>query len=315
MLHHHSTRIASQALRRFCRNARAIFDDGLAGLIGVLQDRGVDMDHHLVVLGRRARIDAVVKRGLGQQLQRVGLLLRHRRRLRGDVGGLTIHAPSVLPLVQSLTGRRQGLHEECPGLGRQATPDGHGAVFAWIHVEGPAGVLPGGLVSLHLAIHAAPAAHDALDVLGGAGPPDGEQALFGCRCRHPREGADLGVGEFAARERLGQAGQRRQGARHAHLLSGGAEVETDTPGEPLGARAKAVVPAGARVELADEIQQAGGGGIEVGGEVGDLVPQAVQVGGRNGGAWPSMASPPSIKATLHRGFGATWEAGQCAIAW
>jgi hypothetical protein len=33
------------------------------------------MDHHLVVLGRRAWIDAVVERGLGQQLQGVGLLL------------------------------------------------------------------------------------------------------------------------------------------------------------------------------------------------------------------------------------------------
>ena len=50
------------------------------------------MDHHLVVLGRRARIDAVVERGLGQELQRVGLLLSHRRRFRG-----TQHVASATP--------------------------------------------------------------------------------------------------------------------------------------------------------------------------------------------------------------------------
>jgi len=38
------------------------------------------MDYHLVVLGGRARIDAVMERGFGQELQGVGLLLRHRRR-------------------------------------------------------------------------------------------------------------------------------------------------------------------------------------------------------------------------------------------
>jgi hypothetical protein len=75
MLHDHPARVASKALRRFCRNASAIFDDGLAGLIGIFQDGGVHMHHDLVVLGRRARIDAVVQRGFGQQLQGVGLLL------------------------------------------------------------------------------------------------------------------------------------------------------------------------------------------------------------------------------------------------
>jgi hypothetical protein len=63
--HHHATRVAGQALGRFRGNACAIFDDGLAGPIGILQDGGVDVDHHLIVLGRRARVDAVVERGLG----------------------------------------------------------------------------------------------------------------------------------------------------------------------------------------------------------------------------------------------------------
>jgi hypothetical protein len=149
VLHHYSTRVTSQALGRFRGNARAIFDGRLAGLIGILEHGTVDMDDHLVVLGRSARIDAVVKRGFGQQLQSVGLLLRHRRRFRGNVCGLSIHAPSVLPLIQHLTGRRQGFHEERTGLWGQTSADRHAAVFGWIHVEGTAGVLPGGLVPRH----------------------------------------------------------------------------------------------------------------------------------------------------------------------
>jgi hypothetical protein len=60
-----TTRLASHPRRCdvFCRNARAVLDDGLAGLIGIFQDGGVHVDHHLVVLGRRARIDPVVERG------------------------------------------------------------------------------------------------------------------------------------------------------------------------------------------------------------------------------------------------------------
>ena len=47
-------------------NAQTVFEHGLAGLGRVGQDVGVDMDDHLVALGRRPGIDAVMKRGLGQ---------------------------------------------------------------------------------------------------------------------------------------------------------------------------------------------------------------------------------------------------------
>ena len=45
------------------------------------------MHDHLVVLGRRARIDPVVQRGLRDELHRVRLLLSHRGRFRGGIPG------------------------------------------------------------------------------------------------------------------------------------------------------------------------------------------------------------------------------------
>jgi hypothetical protein len=68
--HHHTAGVARQALRRSRGNARAI-----------LEDRGIDVDHHLVALARGAGVDAVVEGRLREQRQRIGLLLDHRRRV------------------------------------------------------------------------------------------------------------------------------------------------------------------------------------------------------------------------------------------
>jgi hypothetical protein len=315
VLHDHPARVAAEALGRFCGNACAIFDDRLAGLIGVFQDGGVHMHHDLVVLGRRAGIDAVVQCGLGQQLQSVGLLLGHRRRfrrnvrarVRGDVRGLSGWVLSPLPLIQGLTRRRQGFQQERPGFGRQATADRDGTVLGGIHVEGTAGVLPDRLVLFRLAIHAAPATDDALDMFGGAGAADRQQAFLGLRRRHPRERADLGIRELAVGECLSEPRQRGERARHAHLFAGRAQVEADTPGEPFRAGAEAVVPAAVDIELANQVQQAGGGGIEMHGELGDLVAQAIQRAQIHG-------ESPFDAATLHRGFEAAGQAHRCAIA-
>ena len=64
---------------------RAVLEDGLARQIRIRQHRIVDVDDHLVSLARGSRIDAVVERRLGEQTQRVGLLLRHGHRLAGKV--------------------------------------------------------------------------------------------------------------------------------------------------------------------------------------------------------------------------------------
>ena len=61
VLHHHSARVARQALRRFRGNAHAVLEHGLAGRVGVRQDGRVDVDHHLIALSRSAGIEAVME--------------------------------------------------------------------------------------------------------------------------------------------------------------------------------------------------------------------------------------------------------------
>src|SRR5262249_56392150 len=73
--------------------------------------------------------------------------------------------------------------------------------------------------------------------------------------------------------------RRSQRARPADVLARGAGLEPDAPGEPVRARAEAITPAGARVELADQIEQARGGGGEMRRELGDLVTQTLQLDG------------------------------------
>jgi len=212
---------------------------------------------------------------LGQQRQGVGLLLLERRRFRtsrlaAELGGLTevvVGAGRGLlgarPLIQRLTGGVEGLHQQRPDLRRQPSPDPDHTVAILIHLQGAAGVLPGSVAGLGLAIHMAPAPHDPLDMLGGAGAADRQQPLLGVRRRHPGERADLGVGQLAPREGVRQPRQMGEGAGDADLLSCRAKVEAHTPAQPVGTRAKAVVPAALGVELPDESEQPGRGRLEV----------------------------------------------------
>ena len=87
MAHDHAAGVARQALGRFRGNAHAVLEDGLAGLIGVGEHRGINMHHDLVPLSRGARIEAVMQRRLREQGQRIRLLLGHGGRLRGSITG------------------------------------------------------------------------------------------------------------------------------------------------------------------------------------------------------------------------------------
>ncbi len=92
--------------------------------------------------------------------------------------------------------------------------------------------------------------------------------------------SDLGVRQFSAGKRLGQERQRPERARHADLLSSCAEVEANAPAQPGGTGAEADVPTPAGIELADQVEKAGGGGLEVRGQLGVLVTQPFQFRGR-----------------------------------
>ncbi len=137
-------------------------------------------------------------------------------------------------------------------------------------------MLPGGLPGLGLPVHAPPAAHDPLDVFGRPGSPHRQEPFLGLRRRHARQLPDLGVGQLPKGQGLRQPGERAQGARHPHVLAGRAGCKPHAPAQPGGAGGEAVVPAAAGIELADEIEQARGGGVKVGGELGDLVAHPLQ---------------------------------------
>jgi len=87
--------------------------------------------------------------------------------------------------------------------------------------------------------------------------------------------ADLGVGDLTAGEAGADEGEVRQSAGDADALVGGAEVQADAPRQPFGAGLEAVAPAAEGVELVDLVQQARHGDLDVSGQLGDLVAQAL----------------------------------------
>ena len=194
------TFLPERALRPRARTGRRI---------GIREHLHVDVDHHLIALARGAGFDAVVQCRFREKAERVRLLLRHGRRFRGNVDDARARGdvPGLLgacPLVELLASRGQRLDQHGADLGLEPSADHDHAVFALIHVKRAAPVPPGGLLRLCLAIHPPPAADDALDVLGGPGPADGEQPLFGLGRGDPGQRANLRVRELAMRERVGE---------------------------------------------------------------------------------------------------------------
>ena len=73
-----------------------------------------------------------------------------------------------------------------------------------------------------------------------------------------------------------------QGARHAHLLTRGAEIKPGSPVEPVGTGAEPVVPPFLLVELSDKNQELRGRGLDTGRELSNSVSEAF-----GGGHFPS----------------------------
>ena len=150
------------------------------------------MDDELVALAGSAGIHAVVEGGLRDEREGVGLPLGHgwfvgrispvgpigsvgrvgRGRFRGNALGMS-------PLIQRVACRVERPHEQGAHLRAEPATDDDHPVFIVIHVQGAHGVPAGGLAGFRVAVDPAPAPDDALDVLGGAGLADGEQARLG----------------------------------------------------------------------------------------------------------------------------------------
>jgi len=184
-----------------------------------------------------------------------------------------------LPFIQTLPGGSQGLQEQGAHLRLEPALQDHRAVWGVIHVQGSLRVAELRLPGLGPSIHAPPASDDAFDMSSGACAAHGEQPRLRLRRRHAGQRADLGVGQLPAGQGLGQKGQRPESTGYTHPLPGRPRIQAHAPGEPFGARAEARVPSAAGVEGADQLEQARGGGVEVRGQLGDLVAEAVEVGG------------------------------------
>jgi hypothetical protein len=265
--HHHAAGIARKALARFRGNARAVFEHGLAGLIGVGQHRGVDVNDDLIALARSSGIESLVQRRFGEEDERVRLLLGHRRRV----------AARLDLLVEGVPRGSKRAHEQSTGLRRQASTHDHRAVIICVDMKRAARMPSSGLAVLGLTVDAAPSAHQTLDVVRGSGVSYCQQPLFRIRSSDASHGPNLGVRDLSASKRCRQTRQNSKRARHPDALACGARIETDAPAEPRGARAEPGIPAFASVELADEIQQARGGGFEVRRKLGDRVAQPVDI--------------------------------------
>jgi hypothetical protein len=73
--------------------------------------------------------------------------------------------------------------------------------------------------------------------------------------------------------------QRLEGARHPDPFTSRPQIKPYSPTQPGGAGAKVRVPSPSSVELANQGEEARGGGVEVRGQLGDLVAEPVQVRG------------------------------------
>ena len=105
-------------------------------------------------------------------------------------------------------------------------------------------------------------------------------------------------------ECLSQSRQSCQGTRHPHLLSSRAQIQSHAPAQPGRTGPEAVVPPTARIELADQIEQARGCRFEMRRELGDLVAQAIEGRVVDGiGCQSFHDESPFADSILHRGFG------------
>ena len=125
-------------------------------------------------------------------------------------------------------------------------------------------------------------ATDALELRAGRVLRVGQEQCLVRRGRDTRDRADLHVRDGATPKSVIDQRQLGEPASDAKVLARGADVPADSPREPIGARASALlVPTVRGVELAQVGEQRVGGGVEVGGVRCDALAQIIEIDGHD----------------------------------
>src|SRR5262249_24769162 len=164
-----------------------------------------------------------------------------------------------------------------PHLRLQPPPYHNHPVLPRIDLQRPPLVSRPRLLGLQLPVHPPPPPDDLLHVRRRPGLADLQESLLRLRRRHPRQRPHLGVGQLPARQRRRQPWQPTERPGHPHPLPGRPRVQPRPPGQPVGARPAAVPPAAPGIELADQVEQPRGRGVQVSRELGDLFAEPIEL--------------------------------------
>jgi len=253
----HQGAIAGDAPERFRGKRGSVFQGGRQHAVrgqGVL----VHVDHHLVAVGSGA-LAAVAGQVVGGQGDHAvgsgGPGGRFAGRFRGKVGVRRLllwlaGGAGCWRFRGNLAGAIHGAQDQIGLVGGEHDLELHHAAgqqsLAHAAVLGHAGA-----VLLH---GASVAAADSFELRPGGRQGQVEQPGFVGGGGDAGQRPDFGVGELADPQCLVNPRQLSKRVRHAHLLTGGAEVEPNPPGQPMGTRDRALrSPAARLVELANAL--------------------------------------------------------------
>ena len=221
------------------------------------------MNHDLIPVAARPRIESALQRALGNEGESVGAHLADWW--------------SVLLLlgIEPVARRVECLHQHFARLRRQTSADHEHAVLVDVgrHVTRRVAQLV--VVGLDSAVDPPPASHYSFDVRRRARFAEVDQRFLRLGRGDSSQRPDLGVGERAASHGLTHQGQVAQGSGDSHPLTGRAGHQTDSPGQPVGASEKAAAPAFLLIELADQNEQLISRRIDARRERGDLLAYAL----------------------------------------